>query len=235
MTATAPLATPAPTLFETLKQSAAAEWQTYVEHAFVQGLGDGSLPRESYLRYLRQDYVFLIHFSRAWALAVVKSDRIGEMRSMTATLHALINEEIELHVATCAREGIPLAELEATEELPATFAYTRFVTDAGLKGDLLDLLVALAPCVLGYGEIGARLAVETGGPPEDHPYAEWIGTYAGAENQEVCAAVLSLIEEVAARTLGDNIEASPRLPDLQRLFRGACRLEADFWSIGLNG
>ncbi|MEO1723000.1 MAG: TenA family protein [Pseudomonadota bacterium] len=224
-----------PSLFHALRDAENESWEAYVRHPFTQGLGDGSLPRESYLRYLRQDYVFLIHFTRAWALAVAKSDRIEEMRAMSATVNALIGEEIELHIATCAREGIPGEELAATEELPATFAYTRFVMDAGLKGDLLDLLVALAPCVLGYGEIGLRLATESGGPPPDHTYAEWIGTYAGDDNQAVCRSVEGLIDSVAARTLGPDPVASPRWEDLRRLFRGACRLEADFWEMGLNG
>ena len=48
-------------------------WSAYTTHKFVAGLGDGTLPREAFLRYLRQDYVFLVHFSRAWALAVVKA------------------------------------------------------------------------------------------------------------------------------------------------------------------
>ena len=51
--------------------------------------------------------------------------------------------------------------------------------DAGHSGDFLDLMAALAPCVLGYGEIGARLADAAG----DTPYADWIATYAGAEYQ----------------------------------------------------
>ncbi len=34
---------------------------------------------------------------------------------------------------------------------------TRFVLDRGMAGDLLDLHVALAPCVLGYAEIGTAL------------------------------------------------------------------------------
>ncbi|MEM6677382.1 MAG: TenA family protein [Pseudomonadota bacterium] len=232
-TPTAPIA--GAVLFPALKAAAMAEWQAYTHHPFVAGLGDGSLPREAYLRYLRQDYVFLIHFSRAWALAAAKTDRISEMRAMAGTLHALIGEEIELHIATCAREGITLAELEATEELPATLAYTRYVTDAGLKGDLLDLLVALAPCVLGYGEIGLRLAAEAGGPPDDHRYKEWIDTYAGTENQAVCAGVEQLIDTVSARTLGLDPEATPRWADTARLFRTACRLEADFWEMGLHG
>jgi thiaminase/transcriptional activator TenA len=218
-----------------LREACRADWEAYVRHPFVEGMRDATLPREAFLRYLRQDYVFLIHFSRAWALAVVKSDRIGEMRVAAATVNALIGEEMALHVATCAREGIDEAALGATEEGPATLAYTRFVTDAGLRGDLLDLLVALAPCVLGYAEIGARLAEETAGPPEGHPYAEWIGTYAGREYQEAAAAAGRLIDEVAARTIGPDPAASPRRDDLVRQFRVATRLEADFWGQGLAG
>jgi thiaminase/transcriptional activator TenA len=222
-------------LYPTLREACREDWEAYVRHPFVEGMREGTLPREAFLRYLRQDYVFLIHFSRAWALAVVKSDRIEEMRVAAGTVNALIGEEMALHVATCAREGIDEATLGATEEAPATLAYTRFVTDAGLRGDLLDLLVALAPCVLGYAEIGARLARETGGPPQGHPYREWIATYAGEDYQGAAAGAGRLMETVAARTIGPDLAASPRRGDLVRQFRTATRLEADFWSQGLGG
>lgn len=222
-------------LFPALRETCRPAWEAYVDHAFVRAMQDGTLPREAYLRYLRQDYVFLIHFSRAWALAAVKTDRIAEMRLCAATVNALIGEEIELHIQTCAREGISLEDLEATVEAPACLAYTRYVTDAGLRGDLLDLLVALAPCVLGYGEIGPRLATATNGPPADHPYAEWIGVYAGDEYQGACRAVETLIGDVADRTIGPDPQAAPRWPDLVRQFDTACRLEADFWQHGLTG
>lgn len=48
-------------------------------------------------------------------------------------------------------------------ELPearATLAYTRYVLDTGNRGDLLDLHVALAPCLVGYGEIANWLNVQ---------------------------------------------------------------------------
>jgi thiaminase/transcriptional activator TenA len=84
-----------------------AEWRSYTHHPFVEQMGAGTLPKDAFLHYLRQDYVFLVHFARAWALAVVKSDRISEMRIAAATVHALIDEEMKLHIATCAEEGIP--------------------------------------------------------------------------------------------------------------------------------
>ena len=221
-------------LFAALKAEAPDAWSAYVSHAFVARLADGTLPRRAFLAYLAQDYLFLIHFARAWALAVVKSSRIDEMMPAAETVLSLVGEEMRLHVATCGAEGIDEAALAATQEAPATLAYTRFVIDAGLKGDLLDLLVALAPCVFGYGEIGARLAAETGGPPEDHPYHDWIATYAGTGYQAVCMNVANLLDTVMARRIGADPVASPRWPDLAATFATACRLEADFWTMGLE-
>ncbi|MDH3695629.1 MAG: thiaminase II, partial [Gammaproteobacteria bacterium] len=68
-------------VFESLRSQANQTWYAYVEHEFVKQFSDGSLPRQAFLHYLKQDYICLIHFARAWALAVYKSDRIDEMRS----------------------------------------------------------------------------------------------------------------------------------------------------------
>ena len=224
-----------PTLFERLRGADPAAWHAYTDHAFVRALGDGSLPRPAFLHYLRQDYVFLIHFARAWALGVVKSDRIGEMRRMAGTVQALTDFEMRLHIETCAAAGIDQAALDATREEPENLAYMRFVLDTGLRGDLLDLLAALSPCVLGYGEIGRRLAESTGGSPPDHPYAGWITTYADAEFRQVGETVAGLMDDVCARLVGPDPAASPRWRDLCGTFATACRLEAGFWDMGLRG
>ncbi|MEZ5652032.1 MAG: thiaminase II [Burkholderiaceae bacterium] len=217
-------------VFAGLREAAAVPWSSYVEHAFVHGLATGRLPQASFRRYLMQDYVFLIHFARAWSLAVVKSGSPDEMRLAAATVHALLDEEMDLHVRTCAGWGIDEAALRATPEASANLAYTRYVLDAGVSGDLLDLLVALAPCVFGYGEIGARLQAA---PVPDNPYQEWIDTYGGDDYQQACERVGRLLDMVADRRLGPQPQASPRWPALVGTFETACRLEADFWAIGL--
>ena len=55
--------------FQTLKSGAADEWLAYTEHSFTEALGDGSLPEAAFKDYLVQDYLFLIEFARAYALA----------------------------------------------------------------------------------------------------------------------------------------------------------------------
>jgi len=215
--------------FSKWRAAAAEPWHAYTHHPFLAGLGDGTLPRAAYLRYLVQDYLFLIHFSRAWALAVTKAGTVDEMRFAARTLHALLNEEIALHVATCAAEGLDEATLFEAEELPQNIAYTRYVLDAGHSGDFLDLLAALAPCVLGYGEIGQRLAAVKA----NTPYADWIDTYAGEGNQQVCREVGELLDAAVTRQLGDRPEGTPRWQQLSHRFHTATRLEIGFWDMAL--
>jgi len=216
--------------FPLWRAAAGGAWCDYTRHAFVEGLGDGTLPREAFLRYLVQDYVFLVHFSRAWALAVTKAETLDEMRACAATVHALLDEEMRMHVGICAAEGIPESDLFAAREAPQNIAYTRYVLDAGHSGDFLDLMAALAPCVLGYGEIGTRLAADRG----DTPYGGWIDTYAGADYQRTCDEVGALIDAAVARRLGSAPEHSPRWPRLCARFETATRLEIDFWGMGMS-
>ncbi|MGR3453971.1 TenA family protein [Pseudooceanicola sp.] len=217
--------------FPLWRAAAGDAWHDYTRHAFVEGLRDGTLPRAAYLRYLVQDYLFLVHFSRAWALAVIKAETLDEMRACAATVHAQLNDEMRLHVATCAAESIPEADLFAAREAPQNIAYTRYVLDAGHSGDFLDLMAALAPCVLGYGEIGTRLAATA----DRTPYAAWIETYAGADYQKTCDEVGALIDGAITRRLGTTPRDSPRWPRLCARFETATRLEVDFWGIGLRG
>lgn len=212
-----------------LWRKAAPDWDAYTRHDFVRGMADGSLPRAAYLAYLVQDYLFLIHFSRAWALAVVKAGDLDEMRACSATVHTLLDHEMSLHVQTCAAAGIDIATIGKTPEALGNLAYTRYVLDAGFSGDFLDLLAALMPCVLGYGEIGRRLAGEAA---PDTPYRDWIETYAGAEYQDACHRAGALLDSAIRKRLGDSPETSPRWRALSDRFATATRLEAGFWDLG---
>ncbi|MDX8355513.1 thiaminase II [Cognatiyoonia sp. IB215182] len=217
-------------VFAALRDHAGDAWRDYTRHTFVEGLKDGSLPRDAFLHYLRQDYIFLIHFSRAWALAVVKSETHAEMLIAVGTVNTLVAEEMQLHIRICEAAGISQEDLFATNERSENLAYTRFVLEAGYSGGLLDLLAALAPCVMGYGEIGARLAAER----SSDIYADWIGTYAGDEYQAACRAVGEMLDAAIARRLGANYEASPRWERLCQTFRTATELEVGFWQMGLT-
>ena len=189
------------------------------------------MAEKAFLRYLRQDYIFLLNFSRAWALAIVKTDNLEEMRMAANLVNALLNEELQLHVKICQEKGISENELQKTEELPENMAYTRYVLEAGFSGGFLDLMASLAPCVMGYGEIGAKLKVEK----TSAKYSEWINTYSGGDYQNLCSELGEVIDNAVIRRLGENYEQCERWKKLIKHFRQATTLEGKFWDMGLHG
>jgi hydroxymethylpyrimidine/phosphomethylpyrimidine kinase len=118
-----------------------------------------------------------------------------------ASIVVHIAKESELHIEYCARFGVTKEEILSTPESVFNSAYTRFVLDKGATGDMLDLKMAMAPCLLGYGEIGLKLfndpATKRGKRRkclvffilillsiEGNPYWEWICQYAADDYQD---------------------------------------------------
>ena len=217
------------TLFGRLRSACAGEWDGYCTHEFVRRIGSATLPEQSFRHYLEQDYLFLIHFSRAWALAVYKADTLADMRAAASTLNATLNYEMDLHVKYCAGWGLTEQEMESKDEARANMAYTRYVLERGLAGDVLDLHVALAPCVIGYAVIGRNLAADPETQLEGNPYRDWIEMYAGEEFQDVAKAAVRHLDELAASRMGPG-----RFENLAGTFRRATSLEIGFWDMGLN-
>src|SRR5215211_2483356 len=213
--------------FERLKTAAAAEWRAYTEHPFTNGLADGSLPEAAFRHYLVQDYLFLIEFARAYALAVYKSPELADMREAAAGFSAILDVEMDLHVKLCAGWGLSPGDLEKAAPAVEMLAYTRYVLDAGMRGDLLSLKVALAPCVIGYAEIATRLAARPNALAATNPYRVWIAEYAGAPYQEVAATARVHLEDLA-----DRYATHAREAELIAIFTEATRLEANFWDMG---
>ena len=143
-------------LFPRLVAASDRDWRAYIRHPFVLLLASGELPETCFRRYLVQDYLFLIHFARAWGLAIYKSDALGEMRRAQRLVAATLDVEIGLHIDYCRGWGLSEPAMASEPEAAATIAYTRFVLDRGAAGDRLDLEVALAPCIVGYAVIAAE-------------------------------------------------------------------------------
>ena len=219
------------TLFADLKKAIGTEWTDYTEHEFVRKLGEGTLPLPVFQDYLVQDYHFLVQFARANALAAYKSRKLADIKDATGALQAILHET-ELHRRLTARWGITEEELDAAAEKQTTVAYTRYVLDTGMSGDLLDMHVALSPCSIGYAEIGVALepqrtrALDAG---EEHPYGEWIAEYSGTEFQTAAQAATESLDALTAGSV-----TAERFDSLVEIFRAATRLEAAFWQQALD-
>jgi thiaminase (transcriptional activator TenA) len=214
-------------LFGRLRRDAGAAWERYIRHPFVLGLGDATLPQPAFQHYLKQDYLFLIHFARAYALAGFKSTGLTDLRAAAAAVSAIVDVEMPLHVRYCAEWGLTEAQMAAEPEDLETIAYTRFVLERGLAGDRLDLDTALIPCVVGYAEVAERLAADPATQRQGNPYAAWIDAYAADDYRALAAAAIANLDRQSAARGGDA-----RYADLLSTFTAATRLEEAFWEMG---
>ena len=215
-------------LYRRLRADAAQAWSGYTWHAFVQRLSDGTLPLPAFRTYLIQDYLFLIHFARAKALAVVKGESLAAMRDKAAAVLAIL-DETKLHLKYCAEWGLSEGDVIAVPESAETVSYTRWVLDRGLFGDILDLEVALVPCTVGYGEVALRILADPARKVDGNPYQSWIDTYASEDYQAMARAAAARID-----ALGESHGGEARFGRLAADFAEAARLEQRFWQQGLD-
>ena len=196
-------------------------------HPVVRGIGSGDLPREPFTYYVRQDYVFLIEYSRVLALAVARARDLAVMELFAELVGATLQVEMELHRGYCARLGITRAELESTEDSPTTYAYTRHLLSVAWQGTSVEIMAALLPCQWGYWEIGRELAGR--GLPAHQPlYAEWIAMYSGADYRDLAARLRASFDRAAA---GISTDERARLSPI---FRTSSRYEYAFWDAALR-
>jgi hydroxymethylpyrimidine/phosphomethylpyrimidine kinase len=203
-------------------------WRNYTEHDFVRQMGDGTLPVDKFKYYLIQDYLFLIQFSRANALAAYKSTNMRDInRSAEIVRH--IDRETSLHISYCEEEfGISREDMTSTEEHQACVAYTRYVLDIGHQQDYFALQMALLSCLIGYGAISERLFKDPSTKREGNRYWKWICNYVAEDYVEAVKLGKELVEKEARKT------SVARLEELVAIFIMGTKLEAGFWDMGLN-
>lgn len=215
-------------------------WERYVWHPFVQAMSSEegltaqsgsqhpSLPLPSFTHFLKQDYHFLLHYSRVWSLAATQYSHDFRTSQLYNTLASAMAFEASSHVRLCeAFFDISRKELECEIEGTAVISYTRFVLDVGRLGEL-HLLTATLPCLLGYAEMGARLKrkrQQSAASPAHPGLQQWLDLYTGEEYTQAAKAGLAHIERVAERQRPSIAE----MRALQGIWDAAVKLESALW------
>lgn len=200
--------------------------QQILAHPFVCGIGEGNLPRPPFVYYVRQDYLYLIEYSRVLALGVARAHDLELMELFAELVHATLHVEMGLHRGYCERLGISRENLEATPISPTTHAYTRHLLTVAHSGTIAELMASLLPCQWGYWEIGRSLAQH--GLPNDPFYAEWIEMYSGAEYGELAERLRATFDRVAGRASTDE------LARIDTIFLTSARYEFGFWDAAFR-
>lgn len=197
---------------------AADLWQTNqdlalacLQNSFVQGIGNGTLPKGNFAYYVGQDAFFLEAFARAYSIAAAK---VPDWQGFNV-FHGLADgvlQELKLHQTYAEEWGV---NLQTVTPGAATRRYTDFLLATAWSQEVGVTAVAMLPCMRLYAFLGQKLA--EGGIPS-HAYSNWIRTYSSDEFEPLAQQLAELADRYAILT-----------PLVQSTYRYAMQCELDFF------
>lgn len=153
-------------------------WQASFDHPFVAALADGSLDKEKFKFYQMQDARYLEAFADACSLISTRCPKPGDKLWFIEAGRIALVVESELHEGYGARLGYTAKDIAALSLTPNNRAYQNHMIAEAQRGTLVEAVAAIAPCPWLYTALGGHLQEELGEVPDDHPYADWLRTYA---------------------------------------------------------
>lgn len=182
-----------------------------LQNPFVQGIGDGTLPKEKFAYYVGQDAFFLEAFARAYSIAAAKAPDWESFQTFHALAEGVL-QELNLHQSYAESWDV---NIKTVEPGTATRQYTDFLLSTAWSQPVGITAVAMSPCMRLYAYLGQQLA--KGGNPI-HQYQDWITTYSSDEFEPLAKQLEALVDQ-----------HSPDIALTRTTYRYAMTCERDFF------
>jgi len=210
-----------PSFSEGAWQRSLPVYRAILEHPFLTGLTDGTLPRDRFVFYLIQDSAYLRDFARALEALAAKAPRPEWAALLRTHATETLAEEQVMQQDIFERYGVSKAEQLQAPRAPDAFAYTSFLLASVDEGSFGEGLASLLPCYWIYWEVGRELGRR--GSPEPG-YQQWIDAYSSEAYGDTVRQVVAIADEVAAGAAPAERER------MTRNFEIGSRYEWMFWN-----
>jgi thiaminase (transcriptional activator TenA) len=210
-------------------RAARHEWEEAEEHPFVRALVVGSLDPDRFRFYQMQDARYLEAYADACSLISVRmrTPKVKMWFIEGARLAMVV--ERQLHQEYGRIFGYNADQIAAMELSPDNRAYQNHMLAAAQSGSLLDAIASLTPCAWMYSDLGVRILEELGEITDDHPYADWLRTYADQSFIDYTNELMAQLELQAEVCRSEKLLASA-----EEHFRLSVRYEYRFWEQAWN-
>jgi thiaminase/transcriptional activator TenA len=212
---------------EQVRDAVADIWQAQHRHPFVLGLADGTLSDERFTFFLRQDYGYLVEYSRFLLVGAARAPELETMRHLGDVAQYTLNVEMATLRGLAKERGIDGDELDRVQLTPTARAYTDFLVRTAYSGDFTEFVAAMLPCYWGYTDLGQQLISRPEGVADR--YRPWVESYVEPgmlAEAEWCRGLLDqLITDGSRGTLSAAIAA----------FRTSTEHELAFWEMAWQG
>lgn len=209
-------------LTDRMWDAASPVYQQILAHPFITGLTDGTLEKDRFAFYLKQDVKYIDGFVKIIAAMASRAPTRADV-AMLSRRAGEVAAEHQLHDSLRDDLDITLDDIAASPTAPTCYAYLNFIRAETRDAPFVEALGAMLACPWIYWEVGKYLMQE--GSP-DPLYQRWIERYGG----EIAAVNVPPLLELADRA-GDGAT----VPEQQRAidnFMTGCRYEWMFWDMG---
>ncbi|GAA2247611.1 hypothetical protein N1031_17650 [Herbiconiux moechotypicola] len=197
---------PAPTLSAGLSATIAEGVAGWADLPILAGIRSGTLDTAVFRHYLEQDYLYLKAYARHYSRLAANSTDDETLEYFVALAHGVVTVELDHHKRAAEPFGCDFASVRPSRE---TLDYLAFYDS--FHADAAGMLVAMLPCIQGYG-----LALDSLREAASGPYRDWIDIYTGADYAALVDRHLAMIDtapltvERAHSIVGDALELERR-------------------------
>lgn len=212
-------------LFEEVKTI----WDEYLNHPFITEMGEGTLDKEKFKKYLIQDFLYLKEYAKVYGMGLVKSETIEEMKFFKQSINGIMKDESATRITYLKNFGEKIEELEKYKISFENDNYTSFMKSVALTGDLLDLVIAVLPCAWSYYYIGKKMKETYGNSLEENFYGPWIESYSCKEYAKCAQKNIDFVNKNCG-----NLDQNKK-EKLRDIFIKASVYEMKFWDMAYMG
>jgi thiaminase/transcriptional activator TenA len=196
-----------------------------VKHPHLQEMASGILPEEKFIFQAKQNYQYLLEYTRAASLGIAKSPDYETMVIFQGYVNEVLDHEIPFYRQYYREKfNIDVAELDNTIMANIKRSYTSHELARSWEGDLAALTISLLPCAICYNEVAKKL-IKICNAPEGSFHRDWIQMYVG----EIFTTAVENIKALTDK-LTEN-KSENELKKLEEIYLVSCQYELLSWDM----
>jgi thiaminase/transcriptional activator TenA len=201
---------------EIVWKRASKVYKMIIDHPFNQELMDGSLDRNKFNFYIKQDSLFLKDFSKSLATIASRLDKSTHIEKFLHFAQNTISAEQMI-----VNKYIGCNGDEAYLPSPATLSYKNFLQYICVAEPISVAVAGVLPCFWIYLKVGQYIFKNS---INNNPYEKWISTYSNEQFAADVSIVISIFDELA------NNSSKQTKEKMSEAFYQSSMHEYHFWN-----
>lgn len=197
----------------------------YLNHSFIQGLGNGTLDRLKFENYLIQDSLYLKEYGKVYAHVFLLTNNISDLQFLHTCIGVVVADETNMHTRYLKDYNLDVYKVDHMEVKSANRQYLDYMLSFTEKGDIKEIFVSALPCTLTYEYIGKTLKEQFENSMLDNYYGPWIEAYSGEDFECFRVKSLEFLDSICS---GIDKEEEQKLINI---YLKACEYEMKFWDM----